>query len=129
MQPCLALRPSHVSTRVAQLRPQHVLGRWRWGGDEGHLDLSVGEVQGAQGAQAAEHVQRLGVDLGAEAEVEALQGRAALGDPQQRVVAQAVAEGGVQRLQRRAVQRQAAQHAAAPAGSTLGVMALGDICQ
>ena len=36
---------------------------------------------------------------------------------------------GVQRFQRSAVQRQAAQHAAAPAGSTLGVMALGDICQ
>ena len=32
---------------------------------------------------------------------------------------------GVQRDQRRAVQRQAAQHAAAPAGDTLGVMAIG----
>lgn len=80
-----------------------------------HLDLGVGEVQGAQRAQAAEDVQRLRVDLGAEPQKEALQGGPAAGDPGQRVVAQAVAEGGVQRLQPGALQHQRAQHAAAPA--------------
>ncbi len=65
-------------------------------------------------------MQRLGINLGTKPQEQALQRGPALGNPGQRIIAQAIAEGSVQRLKLRAVQRQRAQHATSPTGTKLG---------